>query len=99
MAIEIDNIISENSKDDLESMLNDNSVIIVNIKYNKDSYDGSSPRKKNLPDFFVLDLPERITQMPNKNDQKYYDLIETFVYNTLSKKFHTEVSYCQIWLQ
>lgn len=83
----------------IETQLKENSVIVVNIKYAKTSRDGTPSKRKNLPEFFVLDLPERITQLPDKSDQKYLDLIETFVYNTLSKKFQTDVEYCQIWIQ
>ena len=83
----------------MEASLNENSVIVVNIAYANISMDGTLSRKKNLPKFFILDLPERITQLPDKTDGKYFDLIETFVYNTLTKKFQTEVDYCQIWIQ
>ena len=83
----------------IESEMGKDAVIAVNIKYSKNSMDGKPSKRKNLPDTFVLDLPERITQLPDKSDQKYLDLIETFVYNTLSKKFQTDVEYCQIWIQ
>lgn len=83
----------------IEGQLKENSVIVVNIKYARLSMDGNPSKRKNLPEFFVLDLPERITQLPDKSDQKYLDLIETFVYNTLSKKFQTCVDFCQIWIQ
>lgn len=83
----------------IEGQLKENSVIVVNIKYARLSMDGNPSKRKNLPEFFVLDLPERITQLPDKTDQKYLDLIETFVYNTLSKKFQTCVDFCQIWIQ
>lgn len=83
----------------IESEMGKDAVIVVNIRYSKNSMDGKPSKRKNLPDTFVLDLPERITQLPDKSDQKYLDLIETFVYNTLSKKFQTNVEYCQIWIQ
>ena len=83
----------------IETNMGKDAVIAVNIKYSKNSMDGKPSKRKNLPDTFVLDLPERITQLPDKSDQKYLDLIETFVYNTLTKKFQTEVEYCQIWIQ
>lgn len=83
----------------IESSMGKDAVIAVNIKYSKNSMDGKPSKRKNLPETFVLDLPERITQLPDKNDQKYLDLIETFVYNTLTKKFQTEVEHCQIWIQ
>lgn len=83
----------------IEGQLKENSVIVVNIRYSRISMDGTPSKRKNLPEFFVLDLPERITQLPDKTDQKYLDLIETFVYNTLTKKFQTYVDCCQIWIQ
>ena len=83
----------------IETELNDNSVIVVNIKWYKISLDGAVSKRKKLPSEFVLDLPERITQVPDKNTQKYLDLIESFVYNTLTKKFQTEVVNCQSWIQ
>lgn len=83
----------------IEEQLKENSVIVVNIRYARIGRDGTTSKRKNLPEFFVLDLPERITQLPDKTDQKYLDLIETFVYNTLSKKFQTDVERCQIWIQ
>ena len=83
----------------IESNMGKDAVIAVNIKYAKNSMDGKPSKRKNLPETFVLDLPERITQLPDKSDQKYLDLIETFVYNTLTKKFQTEVTGCQIWIQ
>ena len=83
----------------IESSMGKDAVIAVNIKYSKNSMDGKPSKRKNLPETFVLDLPERITQLPDKTDQKYLDLIETFVYNTLTKKFQTEVTGCQIWIQ
>ena len=99
MAKETENTNNGSVEEIIETQLKENSVIVVNIKYAKISRDGTTSKRKNLPEFFVLDLPERITQLPDKSDQKYLDLIETFVYNTLSKKFQTDVEYCQIWIQ
>ena len=83
----------------IESQINKNSVIVVNIHYSKTSLDGSQSKKKNLPEIFVLDLPERIYGYEDKESQKYLDMIETFVYNTLTKKFQTEVMSAQVWIQ
>ena len=82
----------------IETSVTENAVIVVNIKYATISMDGRLSRKKNLPNSFVLDLPERITQFEDKQSQKYTDMIETFVFNTLTKKFQTEVNFCQIYL-
>ena len=82
----------------IESSINQNSVIVVNVHFAKYARDGKASKKKNLPNSFVLDLPERITMFEDKASQQYLDLIETFVYNTLSKKFQTDVWSCQIWL-
>lgn len=95
---EIQTIEEQYIKGGLEEKLNDNSIIAVNIKYERISEDGTLSKRKKLPEAFVLDLPERISQIADKTSQKYFDLIESFVYNTLSKKFQTKVSYCQIWI-
>lgn len=84
-------------EDIIESSVGKNSVIVVNVKFARKTREGKNT-KRSMPDSFVLDLPERITMFEDKNSQQYLDLIETFVYNTLSKKFQTDVWSCQIWL-
>lgn len=94
-----DSIANGNAVEEIiESSINQNAVIVVNVHFAKQSRDGKKSKKKELPNSFVLDLPERISMYENKDSQQYLDLIETFVYNTLSKKFQTDVWSCQIWL-
>lgn len=85
-------------EDLIESNISKNAVIVVNAHFSTYSRDGQKSSKKKLPSSFILDLPERITMYEDKASQRYYDLIETFVYNTLSKKFQTDLWSCQIWL-
>lgn len=89
-----------NTLEELAENTNPNAVVIVNIHYFKQDLKGKSTENRNdLPSFFTLDLPERILEFKNKDEEKYCDLIETFCYNTLSKKFQAEVASCQIWIQ
>ena len=69
-------------------------VIVCNIKYGGKVLNNKIHEK---PDITVLDIPEDILKT-KKNDQKFKDNIETFVYKTISRKYGKEVSYCQIWL-
>lgn len=69
-------------------------VIITNIKYGGNVINNKIKEK---PELAVLDIPEGI--LKNKNDnQKFMDNVESFCYNTLSRKYGREISYCQIWL-
>lgn len=45
----------------------------------------------------VLDVPEGILKTMN-DKQKFIDSIETFAYNTTTKKYGAEVMSCQIYL-
>jgi hypothetical protein len=68
-------------------------VLVVNIRYGKEL----SNRIKEKPEMVVLDIPESILKT-QKNEEKFKDNVETFVYNSLSKKYNVEVNNCQIWL-
>lgn len=84
----------------LEELVNESTTgallaVVVNISY----FPYVNNKKTNLsdlPEYFVLDIPSRIREHEGKPD--YEDLVESFVYNTLSKKFQTEVASCQIWI-
>jgi len=90
---------SNNIEESLEN-INPNAVVVVNIAYFNEDLKGKKTANRNdLPKFFTLDLPERILEFKEKDQEKYFDLIETFCYNTLSKKFQAEVASCQIWVQ
>lgn len=68
-------------------------VVVVNIKYGK----VHNPKIKERPDMTVLDIPEGILRTI-KNEEKFKDNIESFAYNTITRKYGAEVSYCQVWL-
>jgi hypothetical protein len=68
-------------------------VLVVNITYGNEL----SNKIKDRPEMTVLDIPESI--LKNKKDEtKFKDSIESFVYNTLTRKYGAEVCSCQIWL-
>ena len=68
-------------------------ILVVNIKYGKEL----NSKVKNKLNMTVLDVPEGIMKSI-KNESKFKDNIESFAYNTLTKKYGAEVSYCQVWL-
>lgn len=68
-------------------------ILVVNIKYGKEL----NGKIKNKPSMTVLDLPDNIIKC-QKNEDKFRDSVETFTYNTLTKKYGAEVNNCQIWL-
>ena len=67
--------------------------MVVNIKCGK--MHGSRGRDRD--DIVVLDVPEGILRTKN-NKEQFYDNIETFAYNTVTRKFGTEVYSCQVFL-
>jgi len=74
-------------------------ALITNIAFDGTpvrSYRGRHEYADQLPRQFTLDLPEAIWSQEGKAD--YYDVVETFVYNFLTRKFGYEVNCCQIWL-
>jgi len=75
-------------------------ILITGITWNKNSVRAYSSKKDNdeLPSQFTLDLPENVLNQANKQSNDFNDIIETFVYNFLTKKFNHEVYSCSIWL-
>lgn len=71
-------------------------INVVNIKYGVSFL----PRNRNRPDSATLDLPEAILKMKDKEGgwQKFVDTVESFAYNTLTRKYGAEVSFCQVFL-
>ena len=68
-------------------------ILVVNIKYGKEL----NKKIKNRPDMTMLDVPESIVKLVS-DKVKFEDSIETFAYNTVTKKYGAEVNYCQVWL-
>ena len=87
-------IIDENIQDDKYQ------IIITGISWKADSIRQYMSKKDNeeLPTQFTLDLPENVLNQANKPENVFKDVIETFVYNFLTRKFGHEVYSCSIWL-
>lgn len=89
-----------NTVEELIENVKENEVIVTNIHYFPHDISGKPTAKRNdLPESFVLDLPERILEFKDKDEEKYKDLMETFCYNTISKKFQAQIANCQVWYQ
>lgn len=74
-------------------------VIVTGITWSKDSLSRFASKKDfsaKLPEMFVFDLPSAILVQEEKPN--YYDIVETFVYNFLARRFNHIAYHCQIWL-
>jgi hypothetical protein len=69
-------------------------ITVVNIKYGNPL----SKRIKERPDMVTLDVPEALLKVKGKDDERFLDSIEAFAYNTVTKKYGAEVTYCQVYL-
>ena len=72
-------------------------IIAVNIKYHPTHYRTKKlpDTEENYPSSVILDLPEKV--LAKQDDKNFDDIVESFVYNTLSGKFGREVTYCQVY--
>lgn len=68
-------------------------ITVVNIKYGDEfrTYRGQRPSS------MVLDVPRNILDV-KKETEKFYDLVESFAYNTISRTFGSYVSFLQVYL-
>lgn len=76
-------------------------VIVTGIKWDKKAigqYYVKNDRYVDLPSQFTLDLPENVLNQATKKKNDFNDIVESFVYNFLTRKFGHEVNNCQIWL-
>jgi hypothetical protein len=69
-------------------------ITVVNIKYGKTF----SKRVKERPEMVTLDVPDALLKMREKDNEKFLDSVEAFAYNTVTRKYGSEVSYCQVYL-
>ena len=69
-------------------------ITVVNIKYGKTF----SKRVKDRPEMVTLDVPDALLKMREKDNEKFLDSVEAFAYNTVTRKYGSEVSYCQVYL-
>lgn len=74
-------------------------ILIVGIKWSKDTI-GKFRSKKDfsdkLPEQMTVVLPENIAI--KENDLEFNNLVESWTYNFLAKRFNHIANYCQIWL-
>lgn len=75
-----------------EVQLDGYQILVVNIKYGKEI--GSKLKEK--PDMAILDVPDNVLRHKNKED--FEDVVESFAYNTVTKKYGAEVYKCQVYL-
>jgi hypothetical protein len=84
---------------DDELTTEDYNVIVTGIKWNKDSvgkYRSKKDFSNKLPEQTVIVLPESVTK--HENTDNFYDIVESFVYTHLMKRYNHIANYCQIWL-
>lgn len=70
-------------------------VTVTNIKYGRELY---SNHNKERPEMVTLDVPESLLKVKDRDGDKFRDGVESFAYNTVTRKFGAEVSFCQVWL-
>lgn len=78
-----------------------NIAYVVNIKYVTEQETQKKPKgkKPTVSDTYYLTIPEKILKLKNKvNQTKYFDTIESYVYNTVTKLTKRKVAFCQIYL-
>lgn len=76
-------------------------VMITGIKWDSKTigqYYVKKDKTVELPAQFTLDLPENVLNQANKKKEEFNDVVETFIYNFLTRKYGHEVNNCQIWL-
>lgn len=76
-------------------------VYITNMKWGRDTtgvgFKSKYASKRNLPESMTFDVPDSITAK-SVSDAQLNDDIETYTYNTLSRKYGKELEFAQLWL-
>lgn len=81
--------------------VNSNQILITGISWKKTTIHQYRSKKdiiEELPTQYVIDVPQNVLNQANKKTNNFNDVIESFVYNFLTRKFNHEVYHCQIWL-
>ena len=86
-----------------EEKINQNVAYVVNISYlsgTPSRLKGKNKKNQKLEDNYIIDIPSKIFDMEArlKDRSKYYDIVESFIYNTITRKTGIEVAHCQIYL-
>lgn len=72
-------------------------VFVANVVWDPKSF-RASKKDVELPTQLSIAIPENVLRQANKPSNVFNDIIESYVYNTLTRKFGHEVWHCQIWL-
>lgn len=90
---------SDNSID-IEIQENNGYQVFVNdITWSKDylgKFRAKTDNYDQLPKQMTLSLPDTIAK--KESMANFYDIVETFIYNLLAKRFNRIAYHCQIWL-
>lgn len=79
-------------------------VFINDISWNDEQIHGHQGKERQkiyadtLPKQITFDIPENVLTQAKKNPKNFNDVIETFIYSALTRKFMHEVYSCQIWI-
>ena len=90
--------------EELNGRISSNQVYVNDITWNsKTTSSYQSRRDKNaevetLPSQLVFDIPATVMEQVKKDSKNEHDIIEQFIYNTLTRKYMHEVWHCQIWI-
>lgn len=74
-------------------------AIAVNIKWDRDAvsqYRGKKSYYDRLPEQITVTIPESIVQ--KRSTPEFYDLVETWMYGFLAKRFNHVANRCQVFL-
>ena len=74
-------------------------VFVNDITWSKDTigkFRSKHSPYDQLPRQMSFILPDSIVKKENSKD--FYDIVETFIYNLLAKRYNRIVYHCQIWL-
>lgn len=85
-------------KEEMDDSLQD-TVIVTGIKWNKETVGKYRSKKdfyNSLPEQLDIVLPESIIKQ--EKSENFYDIVESYVYTHLMKRYNHIVNYCQIWL-
>ena len=72
-------------------------VVVANVSWSSKPF-RAMKKEGELPTQISMTIPENVLKQANKPANVFNDVIESYVYNTLTRKFGHEVWRCQIWL-
>lgn len=73
-------------------------VFVANISWSNKATRLSKKDPQELPQHIQLSIPENVLKQASKPSNVFNDIIESYAYNALTRKFGREVCSCQVWL-